>query len=176
MELQDVLWPSGQDNQPGTLAEVLYANDEDIETWPELPAAPATDAEYVTIVSDFTMKAGKFFSKLYITHETGEVKSTRQGETDSGNYKHAFDFSHPGNKDAVEAFIRKTTNMRGVFIVTEVDGTVRAVGNKKFPGRVESMEKTSGKETSGGRKQVFSIYSYGVSAAPKFAGVAPLPV
>jgi hypothetical protein len=171
----DVTWADGQENMGGTSqVEILYAVAEDIVTWPDYVAVPATDADYNTVTDSFVMVATKKFHKLYLTPETGEVKSSLIGGVDSRSFKHEFEGFHPGGSDAVEALLTKFKNSRGAFVIQESDGTIRLVGTKKFPARLEAVDSTSGKKYDDSRGKTIKIFSYGKSPAPKFTGVAPI--
>lgn len=171
----------GTDNPGGiSLASdaIKFIAHEDLDSTaavPELPASPATDADYVTIATDFTPAATKFFKTIYCTPEKGMIENESVGETDGHSYKHSFSFFLPGGTDASEAYGRKVLNTRGYFVITELDGTIRLMGTKKFPAFVEEVKNTSGQKVADLRGSMFKVYCYGPTpSAPKFTGDAPL--
>ena len=177
----NVTYADGQDNPGGLSMQAdaikFIANDDldPAEAVPDLPAAPTTDAEYVTVAGDFVPSATKGFVKIYCTPKTGMIESESVGEVDGYSFKHSFTFFIPGNNDDAEAFGRKLLNTRGYFVITELDGTVRLVGTKKFPAFVEEVKGTSGGKVEERRGNTFKVFCYGVTPkAPKFTGDAPL--
>jgi hypothetical protein len=175
--MNDVLFAGGTPNIPGTSLEILYAQFDDIDlaTFPELPAVKATDSDYTTIATDFTMQVGKVFSKLSVSVKTGQITAEKVGPYDSENYVSKFECEHPGIGDEIEAFLQKAANNNLVVIVTELDGTVRQFGSKNRPCRIEAVAIDHGKDSGDeGRKQVITFEWFGPGKAPKFTGVAPL--
>ena len=177
----NVTHADGTDNPGGislAVDAIKYIAHEDLDATvavPELPASPSTDAQYVTITEDFTPAATKFFHTLYCTPEKGMIESEAVGETDGKSYKHSFSFFVPGGSDIAEAFGRKILNTRSYFVITELDGTIRLMGTKKFPAFIEEVKNQSGQKVADLRGSMFKIYCYGTTPnAPKFTGDAPL--
>ena len=177
VDFTDVLASCAGETIPGIALTAFYADHcNEIATWPELPAAPASASQMVTISTSFTMKPTKVFHKLEIQMLSGNIKNTLQGVFGSRSFKSSFAFKLSGNADGKEAFDRKIKNGLFAFVVVENDGTKRLVGTKNNPAMVESIESDSGTDPS---KDAYEttyvvIAPVNVGLCPKYTGDVPL--
>ncbi|AMJ65037.1 hypothetical protein [Hymenobacter sp. PAMC 26628] len=175
MDTQNLTHIAGSDNTPGIQQEIFYAPLEDIQTLPlpdkdDSASTTGTFADLVTITSDIVMKPGKQFRSIYVTLEEGELKHEAQGETDSMSYKNHLEFAHPGSKAEVLGFAQWVKNNNIVFLVPEVDGQVRLLGNRAYPAKMATAPGSTGKKSTDGKKTTFGFHSSRKGPAPIFKG------
>ena len=158
-------------NMAGVQVTGYYAAIADIENFPQLPTAPATVEEEVTLESavGFTMKSGKFFFSVYSTEETSKVDDENQGETDGQSFVQKATIFHPGTSAEVLAFAKQVNNDDMVFIFLEADGKRRVIGSKAFPARSKPSF-TTGQATADRKGMTMEIQSYGYTPAPLYTG------
>lgn len=175
LALSNVLKTDGADNQPGIRSNLLYNVKDNLTTIPDLPAAPTTDAEYVTIDDDFVVTGTSFFKQLECTMEAGRVKAVWVGDRDGGQYKYTAELLVT-DSIAAQAFGRKMANSRGYFVVTEMDGTDILLGTNRSPAYAVMEEYDGGQEgQEKGPAYKIVLTAYGVTPKPPiFTGAAPL--
>jgi len=164
-------WADGEENMGGLQTIGYYALIADIDNFPELPTAPATATEEVTLESatGFTMKTDKTFFKLYSTLETSEVVDENQGEWDGQSFVHKATMFYPGTKVEALAFAKNVNNSSMVFIFLESDGQRRVIGSRAFPAKCKPSF-TTGKATADRKGMTLEIQSYGYTPAPLYTG------
>lgn len=175
MDTQDLTHLAGSDNTPGIQQTIYYALLEDIQLLPppdvdDSAAVTGTFADLVTITADIVMKPGKQFHSMYVTLEEGELKHEGQGETDSMSYKNTLDFAHPGSKPEILGFAQWVKNNNIVWLVPEVDGQVRLLGNRAYPAKLASAPGGTDKKSAGAKKTTFTFHSSRKGPAPIFKG------
>ena len=169
-------WTDGAKNMGGLKTIGYFAPVADVLNFPELPAAPATAEEEVTLesVTGFTMKTGKRFWELYSTQETSEVTDEPQGEPDGMSFVHKAAIFFPGTSVEALAFAANVNNSNMVFIFEEASGTNRRViGSVAFPAKCK-VTATTGKATADRKGISMEIQSYGYTPAPLYTGTIPL--
>lgn len=148
-----------------------YARIDDIENFPQLPSNPATPEDEVTLesVTGFTMKASKYFHKIYSTEETSKLDDENQGETDGQSFVQKATIFHPGTQAEVLAFAKQVNNDDMVFIFLEANGQRRVIGSPAFPARSKPAF-TTGQATADRKGMTMEIKSYGYTPAPLYTG------
>lgn len=126
-------WNDSLENMGGFTSVAYFAPLQDIETFPGLSENPSSDAEFVRLGGNFIMKAGKYFTEIYITPETASLAANNQGEIDGQSFRIEGEFFYPGSKTDCRAFARKINNTRGVLIIVDPDGDRTVIGTDKFP-------------------------------------------
>jgi hypothetical protein len=145
----NLTWTDGTENMGGLQVIGYYALVADVDNFPELPSAPATAAEEVTLTQSpgFTMLAGKFFFKLYSTLETSEVIDENQGEWDGQSFVQKATIFYPGTAVEALAFAKNVNNSNMVFVFIESNGNRRVIGSRAFPAKCKPAF-TTGKATA----------------------------
>lgn len=173
MDLQDINWTDGSDNTGGVQQNIYFARLADIETLPEPivndSTASGSFSQLVTINANIVMKAGKTFFKMYCTLETAGIKSDTQGELDGKSFKNELEFFHPGSQAEALGFAQWAKNSSLIFLVPELDGTVRLLGNNAYPAKMESSPFDTGKKTSDRKGGTFKFMSVRKGPAPIFS-------
>jgi len=171
----NLTWTDGTENMGGLQTIGYYALVDDIDNFPELPSNPSTAAEEVTLEASpgFTMKADKYFYKIYSTQETSEVVDENQGEPDGQSFVHRAEIFFPGTTAEALAFAKNVNNSNMVFIFLEADGKRRVIGSRAFPAKCKPTF-TTGKATADRKGMTMEIMSYGYTPAPLYTGVIRL--
>lgn len=164
-DFTDILWADSQDNPGGTQTKLFYIPLAEIANYPKLPQAPSDLSDLVGFRDPIVPLPGKKFHELYVTMDTAEVKSDSVGDIDGKSYKISVDFYHPGSNGKALGFKRKVNNSNMVFLVPEVDGTVKVIGSPQFPAKVSTGDHTSGKATEDRRGLNMMLTSKGVTPA-----------
>ncbi|SDK35255.1 hypothetical protein SAMN05421823_102532 [Catalinimonas alkaloidigena] len=176
MELQDILWPNGSNNDAGLARMHYYCALDDIDTFPAIAATPASAtsaAELVTVADDFVFKSGKCFKEFYCTLEKGNMKSTLVGERDGKSAENTVTLFHPGNKDYLLGMIEYLKNTNLVVLVRELDGQIRIFGSEYLPANLDVAESDSGTKVADLKGITVTVKSIG-RIAPIYTGAIPL--
>lgn len=145
LNLRNLDWQDGRDNDGGIQAKFFYIPYNDILTWPTINPNPTEFAQKVVLVGNFVLKPGKSWKTGYCTMEKGMLKTTMVGETDGKSGESVVEFTHPGNEDYLLGFIEYFKNTSMVVMIQELDKTdYRVIGNKSLPAKLDSAEVTTG--------------------------------
>ncbi len=161
MEIEDLLWADGQDNDAGLSEEHYYALKRDIETFPTIVANPATMSARGKLIGNFVMKPNKFFRKIYCTLEQGEIVSTQVGSRDGRSYENKATLYVPGYRSVNVGFLEALKNSKIVLIIRQLDGTMVVFGSKYIGGEIDSSELKTGKAITDGKGTTFTVRSIG---------------
>lgn len=165
---------SDNDNLAGTLTDLYYIDITDVAddtiTW--------TDTDYSTsnVVDNTVVSAAITAGDLYkiddVVLYSGSVDDEQVGEEGGRAWMHKLAFDFAKNTAAKLGHLRMTTNARLMFFVPCADGTIRIVGNKKFPAVRSAASTRTGKKPgdspSAGNTQEYE--SYGPGPALIFSG------
>jgi hypothetical protein len=132
-DFSSLTWNDSLENMGGFTSVAYFAALQDILTFPGLSESPSSDAEFVRLGGNFTMKPDKYFIEIYVTPETASLAANNQGEIDGQSFRMEGEYFYPGNKTDCRAFARKINNTRGVLIFVDPDGDRTVIGTDKFP-------------------------------------------
>jgi hypothetical protein len=161
-----------KDNIAGIPVVVYYAFAEDVAQFPTLPEPDNKSnyelEEYNELMGPFTLAQGKKLYKLYVTPETGEVKSKLVGAIDGKSYKYTLDISHPGTHKQIAGFTRLVKNANLIFLVPDENrpGQYQFMGSEYHPVKLAENEATTGKKIEDYRGRVISLESAGRGECP----------
>lgn len=128
-----ILGPDGgARNMGGTQQKVFGAPIGWFDTIAELPAAPASLAEYAVIADDHVFETGHNWLEIYCTLDKGEINDEPQGETDGRGFVSKANIFIPGAGKDVFAQANASNNDKWIWLIPMPDGTVRQVGSKDF--------------------------------------------
>lgn len=135
----------------------------------------ATNDELVVISTDHTFNVGYGFVQITAIPKTGNIESASAGDLDGKVKNDVFAFAVAGSKVETLAFEREWLNEDTIFLVKEVDGTIRQIGTEEIPARVEtSTHSLGGGGFDGGKKTSFEIHGWGAGSAPIYTGAITL--
>lgn len=167
MDIEDLLWEDGQDNDAG-LAEVhYYALRRDILTFPVVSATAANNTERGKLIGNYTMKTGKFFKQIYCTLEMGEGVTTIVGQRDSKSAENKITLYLPGMDANRIGFLENIKNSKLVFIARQLDGTLIAYGSQHLGAEIDSGDLKTGKAITDGKGLTLTLRAIG-RVAPIF--------
>ena len=134
----------GKKNMGGTKTTVYYALKDDFDLaaggLKDLPAAPTSFSEYVTISDTHVFLAGKGFHTLEITLDKGQVKDDIQGDYDGWSFKNIFTGFYPGSEAEFAGFMSYFMNCRSIWLVPLADiptANIRQIGDINFYAQVK---------------------------------------
>jgi len=107
-------------NPSGTGLEILFAKISDFDTIATPTENPELPEDLVTITGNHTFKAGKGFSKIKITDETGEVQSNAVGEKDGRSFEHMVNGFVPNNDKRNAGLLSMLGSCDWLFLVPEM--------------------------------------------------------
>lgn len=157
-DLMSINKPTGKNpGAGGGLKSVVYALlVDDIDTWPD------RETDLVTILTDVTLKAGKYIHEIYATSQTIEpVEKKLAGENkDSGGVQIDVKFFHPGLDAAIQEFKAKhSTSEFILFIRNCAEDKIYVIGEPCNPAWMEEWEATWGKSVEEGKGSTFTFVS-----------------
>lgn len=179
-ELSDVIYNEALDNkQGGTGTVALIALRSDVETCPELNAAPSTDAEYVDLADDIVFVTDAGFIKVEMVPDSSAYSSELVGPAGNKMYKKTFPFKLKGDGPAQQKLMRLLLNQDLIVLIprADCDGTYLVLGNCCNPATLETATSNTGTsiedEAAGNNLQLMS-YAYAKVAKPTYSGAITL--
>jgi hypothetical protein len=161
IDIEDLLWEDGQDNDAGLGDIHYYALRRDIQTFPAITATPSNNTERGKLIGNYTMKAGKFFKQIYCTLEMGEGVSTVVGQRDSKSAENKITLYLPGMDANRIGFLENIKNSKLVFIARQLDGTLVAYGSQYLGAEIDTGELKTGKAITDGKGLSLTLRSIG---------------
>lgn len=173
LDLEDVVWPNGQNNDGG-LATVLYvARKSDMTTIRWVPDSPADLEAKVTITTDHVFASGKCFKKVSCTLEKGQLVSNLVGERNSHSFENMATVGFAGNLKKALGLLEEFKNDDLIVLVKELNGQVRQLGWEDVPAHVETAETTTGQAVADFKGTNLTFKSIG-RIAPVYEGAIQL--
>jgi hypothetical protein len=111
--MNDLLFTQGQDNLAGLVGEIYDCPTEDIESLPDLAAATSLVTEAGV---DIVCKSTKKFTRLYITDETGNIKTVGVGPRDGKARESVLMGRYPASGFELEDWISDRQNTPSIQI------------------------------------------------------------
>lgn len=173
MNFEALNFVEGTNNMGGIRPIGYYGFLADVATFPDVPAAPASLAENITIIDPIVMKPGKTMYAMYGTAETAGLKGEPQGERDGRSTKRTATWFIPGNNKEALGAAKAFLNRNMFFLYLEQNANWRLQGSPAFPAEVAPKDDTGTAVTD--RKGVtFEITDNGFGPCPVFEGVIPV--
>ena len=166
LELTDLLFAEGTENMGGLIGEIY--------------AILASDVESITLAPDgvtataIVLKAGKKFSRIYFTKDTGKVEDAEVGERDGGSFETSLSFFSPGNSATLLKLKKMFNNGGFIFVAMDAQGQMRIVGSKLYPAYREPGNITTGGTPTERRGGTFNFKAASNSPALIFTGTVTL--
>ena len=125
-------WCQGTPELPGVKRRIYYIAKSYIVTFPQLPRDELGRATSSVLVGDFALLADTTWKYIDILPDKSQLTSEAQGELPSQTQLNKLVAVHPGvgqEASAAAAYINNTDN---VFIVKDMKGNFRVLGNDKW--------------------------------------------
>lgn len=164
---------NGSKNIPGLKPVGYYGFTDEATTIPELPASPATMNVAGIITANIVMKTGKTMYPMYGTLEKLNLKGEAVGERDSRVKNRTLTWKYPDTNEESIGFDIGTNNRNMFFVVTDMNGRKRMMGNKSIPAEIKASD-DSGTTRDSEKGYTFEISDFGIGAAPIYQGEIPV--
>lgn len=126
-------WVDGSKSVPGIYPEVYYIPKSKIVSWPELPAAPASAAQEVTYVGDFTLEDLATWKKINCIDVKSPATAEAQGEIRCKSFNNKMSIVSSLTEEKASAFAKLGNNTDLVWIFKERNsGKFRVCGSEMF--------------------------------------------
>jgi hypothetical protein len=164
-------------NRCGTLGGLAviayYAYSNDIATFPAPPVPGADYADSATVATDFVMKPGKYFYKAVGDLELPSLSGESAGGVNNLSAANKYRFAQAGTRAQVVGFINSIKNRSVVFLVQDLEGNTRIIGQDGLFAKMESFREATGAKVADEKVIEFTIYAPG-NLAYFYTGVVPL--
>jgi hypothetical protein len=126
-------WVDGSKSVPGIYPELYYIPKSKITAWPALPAAPASAAQEVTYVGDFTLEALATWKKVNCIDVKSPAQAEPQGEIRCKSFNNKLNVVCSLTEEKASAFCKLANNTDLVWLFREKDsGKWRVAGSEMF--------------------------------------------
>ena len=163
-------WCQGTPELPGMRRRIYYLSKGEIVTWPKLERdernGRATSAKYI---GSFVLKADAKWKFIDILPDKSQLTSEAQGELPSQTQLNKLVAVHPGvgsEASAAAAYINNTDN---VFIVEDMKGNYRVLGNDKWTTKA-TVAQDLGQGASGTTSTTINVEATDEVPAPFYVG------
>jgi hypothetical protein len=126
-------WVDGSVSVPGIYPELYYIPKSWITSWPQLPSAPASAAQEVTFVGDFSLVLLKVWKKVNCIDIKSQPVSEQQGEVRCKTYLNKIKVVVSLTNENATALAKLAANSDLVWVFQEREtGKYRVCGSEKF--------------------------------------------
>lgn len=125
-------WCQGTPELPGVKRRIYYLAKSEIVVFPQLPRDELGRATSAILAGSFTLAADAKWKYIDILPDKSQLTSEAQGELPSQTQLNKLTAVHPGvgaDASAAAAYINNTDN---VFVVEDMKGNFRVLGNDKW--------------------------------------------
>lgn len=129
---KSLAWCQGTPELPGVKRRIYYCAKSNIVAFPQLPRDDIGRPTSSVLTGDFTLAADAKWHFIDILPDKSQLTSDAQGELPSQTQLNKLTAVHPGvgaDATAAAAYINNTDN---VFIVEDMKGNFRVLGNDKW--------------------------------------------
>lgn len=160
----------GQKKLPGLRDWVYAASKRDILGYPVVPDEPASLKESVTATGDFTLAADKYFVRIGIVKDDGQIQIENQGTDGCMTFKNTGSFSIPGTEEESTGFIDQMNNDEMIFLFPQRNGKCRIVGSEDFTPTL-TLKQDTGKTATDANTTTVEAVTTDLHPAPFYTGV-----
>lgn len=167
---KDINFCKGSKSLPGTRPYVYGVSKRDIMLWPTLPGDEAADLKAkVTYVGDFNLADGKFFHKVGMIDNQGQIQVESQGNEGAKTFKNTANIAMHGTEEDVTGYIYELNNDDMVYLVPQRNGKCRVIGNECFTTSTELSQDT-GQASTDTNQTIAKVTCDDEYPAPFYAG------
>ena len=162
-------WCQGTPELPGIRSRVYYLNKGDIVVFPQLERDELGRPTSAVLKGDFKLAADAKWKYIDILPDKSQLTSEAQGELPSQTQLNKLTAVHPGvgeDASAAAAYINNTDN---VFIVTDMKGGFRVLGNDKWNTKA-TVAQDNGQGATGTTSTTISVEATDEVPAPFYVG------
>lgn len=162
-------WCQGTPELPGVKRRTYYIAKSYIATFPQLPRDELGRATSSVLVGDFALLADTTWKYIDILPDKSQLTSEAQGELPSQTQLNKLVAVHPGvgaEATAAAAYINNTDN---VFIVEDMKGNYRVLGNDKWTTKA-TVAQDLGQGATGTTSTTINVEATDEVPAPFYVG------
>lgn len=162
-------WCQGTPELPGVKRRIYYIAKSFIVTFPQLPRDELGRATSSVLVGDFALLADTTWKYIDILPDKSQLTSEAQGELPSQTQLNKLVAVHPGvgqEASAAAAYINNTDN---VFIVEDMKGNFRVLGNDKWTTKA-TVAQDLGQGATGTTSTTINVEATDEVPAPFYVG------
>ena len=162
-------WCQGTPELPGAKRRIYYIAKSYIVTFPQLPRDELGRATSSVLVGDFALLADTTWKYIDILPDKSQLTSEAQGELPSQTQLNKLVAVHPGvgqEASAAAAYINNTDN---VFIVEDMKGNFRVLGNDKWTTKA-TVAQDLGQGATGTTSTTINVEATDEVPAPFYVG------
>ena len=140
-------WCQGAPEYPGIRSRVYYQSKGNIVKFPTLQRDSLKRATTATLTGSFELAADEVWHYIDINVEKSKLTSEAQGEAPSQTQLNKLELVHNGVGDDASAAAAYLNNNDNVFVVQDMAGRFRVVGNERWQSKT-TVGQDSGQGTS----------------------------
>lgn len=166
---KSLAWCQGTPELPGVKRRIYYIAKSYIVTFPQLPRDELGRATSSVLVGDFALLADTTWKYIDILPDKSQLTSEAQGELPSQTQLNKLVAVHPGvgqEASAAAAYINNTDN---VFIVEDMKGNFRVLGNDKWTTKA-TVAQDLGQGATGTTSTTINVEATDEVPAPFYVG------
>lgn len=166
----DINFCSGQKSMPGVRSHIYGISRRDILGYPAIDHSKAKELAKIAVYEgNFALAADKFWHKLAIVPNDGEIKTENQGAYGSKTFKNTVTVNLPGTEEEVTGYISEVNNDEMLYLVPQRNGKYRLLGSEAFTPELK-LSQSSGKSTTDANQTTLEISADDEYAAPFYPG------
>lgn len=163
-------WCQGTPELPGVKRRIFYLSSSFIATYPQLPRDELGRVTSAVLAGSFVLSADAKWKYIDILPDKSQLTSEAQGEFPSQTQLNKLVAVHPGvgqEASAAAAYINNTNN---VFIVEDMKGSYRVLGNDKWDTK-STVAQDLGQGATGTTSTTINVEVTDEVPAPFYVGV-----
>lgn len=163
-------WCQGTPELPGIKRRIFYLSSSFIITYPQLPRDELGRVTSAVLAGSFVLSADAKWKYIDILPDKSQLTSEAQGEFPSQTQLNKLVAVHPGvgqEASAAAAYINNTNN---VFIVEDMKGSYRVLGNDKWDTK-STVAQDLGQGATGTTSTTINVEVTDEVPAPFYVGV-----
>lgn len=163
-------WCQGTPELPGVKRRIFYLSSSFIAAYPQLPRDELGRVTSAVLAGSFVLSADAKWKYIDILPDKSQLTSEAQGEFPSQTQLNKLVAVHPGvgkEASAAAAYINNTNN---VFIVEDMKGSYRVLGNDKWNTK-STVAQDLGQGATGTTSTTISVEATDEVPAPFYVGV-----
>jgi len=172
--IAELLNNNAQDNMAGVKRTLYFALAADVDTWPAITSPATTYEELVTYTSGFTMSSTKQFFKFQATVRKSSLNFESAGERGSKSSVNRLEVMRATLDKKIFGFLEAHKNDEMIWIVEDLNGDVRVLGEEDLPAMMEEFSGGTGADVADAKEVRFVIESVG--NLPKFYNDQTIPL
>lgn len=166
---KSLAWCQGTPELPGVKRRIYYCAKSNIVTFPQLPRDELGRPTSSVLTGEFALLADMKWFYIDILPDKSQLTSEAQGELPSQTQLNKLTAVHPGvgaDASAAAAYINNTDN---VFIVEDMKGNFRVLGNDKWQTKA-TVAQDLGQGATGTTSTTISVEATDEVPAPFYIG------